>query len=221
MPGSRPAPALKSPPPPHASLIYRNLTPVYEMLWPMVASRNIRATITDLKIAAGEKVLEVGVGTGLSLTSYPTHADVTGVDLSEDMLAKANERIEQLGWSHIKVLPMDAEELHFPDASFDLVTSFHVVSVVSNPKRMMREITRVCRPGGRVLIVNHFRSPNPWIAKMVDSAGAVTRHLGWRTDLKFDEVVAELPLRMDQLYKPSPLSFFTVMSATRLDCPLP
>jgi phosphatidylethanolamine/phosphatidyl-N-methylethanolamine N-methyltransferase len=206
-----------TPPSPHASLLYRNLTPAYEIVWPFVARRNIWRSIKALGIHAGERVLEVGVGTGLSLRAYPSHANITGVDLSEPMLELANERIQESGWSHINVLPMNAEELHFPDASFDVVTSFHVVSVVSNPKRMMSEMIRVCRPGGRILIVNHFRSPNPWIAKMVDSAGAVTRHLGWRTDLKFDDVVSELPLRLDRLYKPSPVSLFTVVSATRLE----
>ena len=207
----------KKPATPHASIFYRNLAPAYEMVWPMVASRNIWDSIKTLRIAPGARLLEVGVGTGLSLSAYPKHAQITGVDLSAEMLAKANERIESEGWSHINVLPMNAEQLDFPDASFDVVTSFHVVSVVSNPKRMMSELTRVCRPGGQILIVNHFRSPKPWIARMVDSAGAVTRHLGWRTDVRFEEVVAELPLRMDRLYKPSSVSLFTIMQATRLD----
>src|SRR5688500_9100065 len=80
-------------PSPHASLFYRNLTPAYEMVRPMVASRNIWSSIKALPIAPGERLLEVGVGTGLSLSAYPKHARVTGVDLSEEMLAKANERI--------------------------------------------------------------------------------------------------------------------------------
>jgi len=206
----------KSLPTPHASHLYRNLAPVYEMVWPIFARRNILKSIQAMRIAPGANVLEVGVGTGLSLPAYPRHSQVTGVDLSEEMLAKAKERIEESGWTNISVQPMNAEELNFPDASFDIVTSFHVVSVVSNPKRMMSELTRVCRPGGRILIINHFRSAKPWIARMVDSAGSVTRHLGWRTDLRLDDVVAELPLRMDKRSKPSPVSLFTVMSATKL-----
>lgn len=208
--------AKKVPPSPHASVLYRNLTPAYEMVWPMLARRNIWETIKSTPIAPGASVLEVGVGTGLSLRAYPSHARITGVDLSEKMLDKANDQIREANWSHVNVMTMNAEELDFPDASFDIVTSFHVVSVVSNPKRMMSEMARVCRPGGRILIVNHFRSPNPWIARMIDSAGKVTRHLGWRTDLRFDDVVSELPLRMDRIYKPSPVSLFTIMSATKL-----
>jgi len=111
-------------------------------------------------------------------------------------------------------MSMNAEQLDFPDDSFDLVTSFHTISVVSDPDRMMSEIVRVCRPGGRILIINHFRSENRWIAKIVDSAGSLTKRLGWRTDLEIDEIIDQLPLRMDRCYKTNPLSLFTVMQAT-------
>jgi len=201
---------------PHASLFYRNLTPVYEAVWPLFARQNIWSSIQTMGIADGDRVLEVGVGTGLSLKAYPTTSIVTGVDLSEKMLSKAEEQIRDAAWSHVNVLTMNAEQLEFPDASFDVVTSFHVVSVVSDPKRMMQEMVRVCRPGGQILVINHFRSQNPWIASMIDSAGSVTRHLGWRTDLRFEDVVVELPVRIDQRYKRSPTSLFTILRATKL-----
>ncbi len=145
-----------------------------------------------------------------------THAThfVTGVDLSESMLSEAQQLIAENGWDHINVLPMNAEELEFEDSSFDFVTSFHTISVVSRPQAMMSEIVRVCKPGGRVLIINHFRSDNPIIAKVVDSAGNLTKHLGWRTDLGLDDILSELPLRLDHRYKPNPMSLFTVMKAT-------
>src|SRR5690606_9228164 len=200
---------------PHASRLYRELVPAYGAVWPMLARRRIRAAINDLRIHPGENVLEVGAGTGMSFPIYPLHADVTGVDLSEEMLQQARRKIAEENWSHIRVLQMNAEQLEFEDSSFDVVTSFHVISVVSNPRQMMSEIIRVCKPGGRILIVNHFRSNNPWIARMVDSAGAVTRHLGWRTDLDLAEIVAELPLRVERRYKTSPTSLFTILTATK------
>ena len=199
---------------PHRSRLYDNLVPVYQGLWPAVAKRNIRSAIAAMNISGGTEVLEVGVGTGLSLDSYPHDIRLTGVDLSESMLAEAEQLIEQKQWQHVNVLSMNAERLTFPDNSFDVVTSFHTISVVSNPQSMMSEMVRVCRPGGKILMVNHFRSENSLIAKVVDSAGNIPRRLGWRTDLDLRDVVAGLPLRFDRCYKPTPLSFFTIMQAT-------
>lgn len=199
---------------PHAAKLYHNLVPAYQALWPAVAGRNIRIVLPTMEFAAGSKVLEVGVGTGLSLASYPTDIELTGIDLSESMLAEAETLIGRHGWDHVNVLPMNAEELEFEDNSFDVVTAFHTVSVVSNPDRMMKEMVRVCRPGGQLLVINHFRSENPLIARVVDSAGNVTRRLGWRTDLELQEIMKELPLRIDERYKPNPFSFFTILKAT-------
>jgi phosphatidylethanolamine/phosphatidyl-N-methylethanolamine N-methyltransferase len=199
---------------PHASPFYNNLVPAYQALWPAMAKRRIAATIRALEIPAATNLLEVGVGTGMSLESYPTDISVTGVDLSEAMLAEAEQLIANHRWNHINVMPMNAEELTFPDSTFDMVTSFHTISVVSQPQKMMSEIVRVCKPGGRIMLINHFRSDNPLIAKVVDQAGNITKRLGWRTDLEIDEVLGELPLRLDHRYKTNPFSLFTVMKAT-------
>ena len=145
----------------HSSPFYNNLVPAYQALWPAVAKRRILAAVRSLNIPASSEVLEVGVGTGLSLESYPHDTQVTGVDLSESMLAEAEQLIAEHCWNHIDVMPMNAEELEFEDSSFDFVTSFHTISVVSRPQAMMSEIVRVCKPGGRVLMINHFRSDNP------------------------------------------------------------
>lgn len=199
---------------PHSSPIYNNLVPAYQAVWPAVARKRIVSAVPSLQINAGAKVLEVGVGTGLSLEGYPDHAQVTGVDLSESMLAEAEQLVRNRGWNHVNLVPMNAEQLEFDDASFDFVTSFHTISVVSKPEAMMREIVRVCKPGGRIMLINHFRSDNPIIARVVDSAGNLTKRLGWRTDLELQTLLSELPIRLDHCYKPNPLSLFTVMTAT-------
>lgn len=209
-----PSSSSKPEPQPHSSPFYNNLVPAYQALWPAVAKKRILTAVESLRIPAQAKVLEVGVGTGLSLESYPSNSVVTGVDLSESMLAEAEQLITSQGWDHINVLPMNAEELEFEDSTFDVVTSFHTISVVSRPQVMMSEMIRVCKPGGRILLINHFRSDNPLIAKVVDTAGNITKRLGWRTDLDLDEIVKELPLRLDDCYKLNPLSLFTVMKAT-------
>jgi phosphatidylethanolamine/phosphatidyl-N-methylethanolamine N-methyltransferase len=188
--------------------------PAYQTFWPAVAKRGIVECLKTYQFEHHSSVLEVGVGTGLSLASYPTNIRLTGVDLSESMLREAQQLADEKGWDHVQLQPMNAEQLLFPDSTFDVVTSFHTITVVSNPRAMMSEMVRVCKPGGRLLIINHFRSNNPWIARFVDSAGNITRHLGWRTDLAMREVLQDLPLRLDHCYKPNPLSLFTVMKAT-------
>lgn len=208
---TQPKPA---PPLPHQSKLYDNLVPAYQAFWPAVAKRRIFKNVAELNLAPGTEVLEVGVGTGLSLESYPHHIDLTGVDLSESMLAEAEMLIRRNRWSHVRLQQMNAEELTFPDASFDLVTAFHTISVVSRPEKMMAELVRVCRPGGQILVINHFRSDNPLIARVVDSAGGLTRRLGWRTDLDLDSLVSELPLDLEISPKRNALSLFTILRAT-------
>lgn len=205
---------------PERSRLYTQFIPAYEAFWPLVIRRRILNCIERLQIPAGAKVLEVGIGTGISMAAYPRDAEITGIDLSEDMLAEAQRKIRREGWDHIQVMPMNAEHLEFPDQSFDFVTAFHVVSVVSDPRAMMTEISRVLRPGGRVLIVNHFRSEIPLIANMIDKADPLTRHLGWRTNLGRSEILGEMPLEVELEYKTWPLSLFTIVRATRTADPV-
>ena len=198
------------------SPIYNRLAPAYHALWPAVAAKRIGSVIRGLPLCAGHEILEVGVGTGISLRHYPTDVRVTGVDLSTSMLAEATADIEREDWTHVRLLPMNAEELTFDDDSFDVVTSFHTISVVSDPSRMMREVVRVCRPGGRIVIINHFRSENPLVARVVDASGGLTRRLGWRTDLDAESILHDMPLRIDRVYKSSPASLFRIIEAIKV-----
>ena len=125
---------------PHESKIYSDFSHLYEKIFSPFFEKRIHGVIKSFQIPPGAKVLEVGIGTGLSMAAYPSHCEVTGIDLTADMLEKAQEKADENGWRHFRLLEMDALNLTFPDNSFDYVLSFHVISVVPDPVRMMREI---------------------------------------------------------------------------------
>src|SRR5919112_2900178 len=111
-------------------------------------------------IQAGDRILEVGVGTGINTSLYPRNCHVTGIDLSTSMLEKARERVAREGLRNVRLLEMDAASLTFADDSFDIVYAPYLVSVVPDPVQVVREMRRVCKPGGKIIILNHFRSAN-------------------------------------------------------------
>jgi len=197
---------------PHESKLYYEFAHLYDKLFSRVFYPRIAKVVQELRIPPGAKVLEVGVGTGLSLDVYPHHCSVTGVDLAPDMLEIAQEKVDQHGWRHIKLQEMDALNMTFADDTFDYVMAFHVVSVVPDARRLMSELSRVCRRGGTVVVINHFRSRNP-IASTVDSMIApITRRLGWKT-LDVEDVFGHQPIEPRSLYKTSRLSLFSIAVA--------
>jgi phosphatidylethanolamine/phosphatidyl-N-methylethanolamine N-methyltransferase len=209
----------------HESKTYYEFSKFYERIFTGLLGPRIRSTIDALSIPPGARILEVGVGTGLSLSAYPLHAEVTGIDLAPEMLDQAQEKVDQNRWRHIRLRQMDALHMDFPDSHFDYVMAFHILSVVADSDRLVREILRVCKPRGTVAIINHFRSERRWLAPLVDFLDPVTRRLGWRTTLRFSELVAEAPLHVEQRFKTSLGSLFTVVVATKTStanlCPVP
>lgn len=197
----------------HQSKQYYEFAHLYDRVFTRIFYRRIAEVIRSLNIEPGARVLEVGVGTGLSFDAYPTHCRVTGVDLAPDMLEQAQEKIVRNAWRHLDVMEMDALNLKFPDTSFDYVMAFHVVSVVPDARRLMDEMLRVSRPGGTIAIINHFRSPNRVLAKLDSLIEPITRRLGWHT-LSLDEVIGGLPLEIKRRYKMARHSLFTIVIGT-------
>ena len=197
---------------PHESRLYYEFSHLYDLLFRRVFYPRIARVIRSLAIEPGAGVLELGVGTGLSLDAYPSHCHVTGIDLAPDMLERAQDKVNGNGWRHITLEHGDALSLKFPDNSFDYVMAFHVVSVVPDPDRMMTEARRVCRPGGTITIVNHFRSPKPAIARLQRTIDPITRWLGWTT-LHLGDVLDHRTLHVERQWKTSPRSLFTIVVA--------
>jgi phosphatidylethanolamine/phosphatidyl-N-methylethanolamine N-methyltransferase len=195
----------------HESRIYSDYALIYDKTFGKIFSDRVRHVIESLQIPRGAKVLELGVGTGTSFPAYPRHCKVIGIDLATDMLALARAKISRNGWSHLQVMEMDALNLTFADNSFDYVTAFHAVTVVPDPIQMLAEAKRVCRPGGKIVIINHFTTDLPIIGTLTEALDPLTRRLGWRTKLRLEPFLEATDLTVKELYKLSKVSLYTVI----------
>jgi len=200
----------------HESKLYSEFAPLYDKIFGKIFYSRLESVIEDLDIPPGAKVLEVGAGTGTSFPAYPTHCQVTGIDLAPDMLARAQRKIRDNGWTHLTVREMNALDLDFPDDSFDYVMAFHVVTVVPDPIRMIAEAKRVCKPGGKIVIVNHFTSDFPVLGSLTEALDPITRWLGWRTNLRLKPFIKTTDLPIERVYKLSKSSLYTVLHGRKV-----
>ena len=180
---------------------YAILSPVYDFLFDKVFYPGRVAAIDLLEIKPGDRVLEVGVGTGLNLPLYPRNCDVTGIDISEEMLRKAEERIRTHGMKNAKLMVMDGSKLEFPDNSFDRVIATYVISAVPDPVKTLLEMRRVCKPSGHLVILNHFKSDNPVIGMFERLLAPVCTKIGFNTELKLMPLLERVALAPEQLHR--------------------
>lgn len=165
---------------------YGRYAPLYDHLFGRVLEPGRQAMAAAAAALKPGTVLEVGVGTGLALEGYPTASRVVGIDLSPQMLALARRRAAQMPERDITLLTMNAEHMDFPDDSFDCVTVPYVLSVTPNPARLVQEIRRVCKPGGAILVVNHFSGSRFWWL-MERAVRSLADHVGFRSDFRYEE----------------------------------
>lgn len=168
---------------------YGRYAPIYDQLFGAVCAHGRRRMGAVLRSLAPASALEVGVGTGLTLDCYPPTSKVVGIDLSEAMLLRARRRARALGLPRVALSIMDGEDMPFADASFDCVTIPYVLSTTSEPARLVRELRRVCRPGGHIVILNHFSGSRLWWL-LERAAQPLSSKVGFRSDFHFDEQVA-------------------------------
>ena len=175
--------------------VYENLAWAYDYTFgPTLHPGRVQA-LQRMAIGTGDRVLEVGVGTGINAALYPRVCQITGIDLSASMLEKARERVARKNLRNVRLLEMDAADLKFADNSFDIVYAPYLISVVPDPVAVAREMRRVCRPGGRVIVLNHFRSANPMLAWMERSISPFTVHIGFKSDLDLPGFLTQAELK--------------------------
>ncbi|MCZ0963384.1 class I SAM-dependent methyltransferase [Paracoccus benzoatiresistens] len=190
---------------------YARWAPVYDRTFGAVTQVG-RRRATALLGELGGSVLEVGVGTGLALPHYDRRVIVTGVDYSAEMLDKARAKVAAERLQNVVALHrMDARKLDFPDHSFDHVAAMHVISVVPEPEKVMSEIARVLRPGGSVVLVNHFAGQRGALALAERVAAPLADLLGWHSDFDRSRVLGETSLTLEEEYTLPPLGMMTLM----------
>ena len=191
--------------------VYSNYAGVYDRLFGRVFQDSREAVVRNLSIRPAERVLEVGVGTGLCLPLYPAHCEITAIDVSDAMLQKAAARVKDQGLTNVKLLQMDAGAMTFADDSFDLVIAAYVVTAVPDYRKLMSEMVRVSRPGGRLVLLNHFTQASPMIAAVEKAISPICVKIGFRTDLSVDEVIDGWPLIKERDDRVKPLGMWHVV----------
>jgi len=196
--------------------VYENLAWAYDFTFgPTLHTGRLQA-LQRMGIQTGDRVLEVGVGTGINATLYPRDCTVTGIDLSDSMLEKARERVARKGVTNVRLLEMDAADLKFADDSFDIVYAPYLISVVPDPVAVAREMHRVCRPGGKIILLNHFRSPNRQLAWIERAISPFTVHIGFKSDLDLPGFLAQAelkPVSIEKVNVPRIWSLITTVKA--------
>ena len=180
---------------------YDRWSSFYDNTFAPMVERRIRHGIAEMHLRGGDRVLDLGVGTGNSLEYFPKNVQVVGMDISEGMLRRAHRKTQKNGLHNIRLVQGDAMSPPFPENSFDHILLTHVISVVSDPDSLLRHCERLLRPGGSIVIVNHFKSRRKPLAAVQKAINPVCKKLGWRTDLPLQSLIGPSPLRIVRTFK--------------------
>jgi len=191
--------------------VYRRYAPSYDFYFGAVLQPGRRAVVEGMRCLPEERILEVGVGTGLSLPLYPRTVRVVGIDVSPHMLERAHAQKLHSRLDHVELHCMDAERMTFADDSFDKVVAMYVVSVAPDPKRLLEEMRRVCRPGGDLYIVNHFRCANPAVGMIERMIAPFSSLMGFHPDFSLEDFVARTGLDVAEKIPVNLLGYWTLL----------
>jgi phosphatidylethanolamine/phosphatidyl-N-methylethanolamine N-methyltransferase len=193
---------------------YEFYAPVYDFIFDWIFAPGRAAAVRQLTLAPGDSVLEVGIGTGLNLPLYPPNCRLTGIDLSQEMLDKAIERCQELAMPNVTLKVMDATSLDFGDNEFDKAVATYTISAVPDPVAVLREMRRVVKPDGAIVILNHFRSERRLTGWAEDMVAPVCTRLGWKSNLALKPLLAAVGLEAEAIAKVNLFNGWRLVSCT-------
>ncbi len=180
---------------------YELYAPVYDFIFDWIFAPGRAAAVKQLGLQPNNRVLEVGIGTGLNLPLYPPAVRLTGIDLSQEMLDKAVERVQTLTMPNVTLKVMDATSMDFGDNEFDKAMATYTISAVPDPVAVLREMRRVVRPGGVLVILNHFRSERRTVGRFEDLVAPICTRLGWKSNLPLTPLLKQVGLAPEVVVK--------------------
>ena len=180
---------------------YELLAPVYDFIFDWIFAPGRSAAIGGLDLQRSDSVLEVGIGTGLNLPLYPPTSRLIGIDLSQEMLDKAVERVQTLAMPNVTLKVMDATALDFAENEFDKALATYTISAVPDPVSVLREMQRVVKPGGVIVLLNHFRSERTLAGHLEDLVAPVCTRLGWKSNLPMMPLLDQVGLVPEHVTK--------------------
>lgn len=201
--------------------IYDIQSVFYDATFGRLVRRRIERAINHMNIGEQDVVLDLGIGTGASLGFYPRRGRIIGIDLSAGMLRECRKRMREAAMDHVKVFQANALELPFADDSFDHVFISHVITVVSDPYVLIREAQRVCKPGARIVIVNHFQSTNRLVGLVEKWLCPLCTKLGWRSDLALQDIIRRTGVEIDYRFKLESIDLWETVVITNNKSALP
>jgi phosphatidylethanolamine/phosphatidyl-N-methylethanolamine N-methyltransferase len=180
---------------------YELYAPIYDFIFDWIFAPGRAAAVRQLDLKPSDVTLEVGIGTGLNLPLYPPTSRLIGIDLSQEMLDKAVERVQTLAMPNVTLKVMDATALDFADNEFDKALATYTISAVPDPVAVLREMRRVVKPGGVIVLLNHFRSERKLAGHLEDLVAPVCTRLGWKSNLSMNPLLATVGLNPEHITK--------------------
>ena len=191
--------------------VYSTYSGIYDLVFGKIFHGARETAINLLDLKPGHRVLEVGVGTGLSLQIYPRDCSIIGMDLTGPMLKKSVKRIKKFGLRNVNLQQMDASHLAFGDEHFDAVCAAYVISTVPDPAKVLAEMVRVCRPEGKIVLLNHFAHGNRFVSRFERSISPLCSRIGFRSDLSLESLLEESGLTVEQTIKVNPFHYWHIV----------